>query len=42
MINLEMIAAEIVRALAGSIGLVLCIPITATVAALLHHKKGGT
>ncbi|MBU0502373.1 MAG: YibE/F family protein [bacterium] len=41
-INLEMIATEIIRALAGSIGLVLCIPITAAVAALLHHEKGGT
>jgi len=40
-INLEMIAGEIVRALAGSIGLVLCIPITAAVAAILHHRKGG-
>jgi len=40
-INLEMIAAEVIRALAGSIGLILCIPMTAAVAAILHHKKGG-
>ncbi len=37
-INLEMISSEIVRALAGSIGLVLCIPITAAIAAYLHTK----
>ena len=37
--NLEMIAIEVVRALAGSIGLVLCIPITALVSALLNSKK---
>lgn len=37
-INMEMIAVEVVRALAGSIGLVLCIPITALVAAKLYSK----
>jgi len=37
--NLEMIAAEVVRALAGSIGLVLCIPITAIVSAIMYSKK---
>jgi uncharacterized membrane protein len=38
-LNLEMIASEAVRALAGSIGLVLCIPITALVSALLYSEK---
>ena len=38
-INLEMIATEIVRALAGSIGLVLCIPVTAFVSALLYFRE---
>ncbi len=37
-INMELIAAEIVRALAGSSGLVLCIPITAAVAAFMHSN----
>ena len=39
MFNLEMIASEVVRALAGSIGLVLCIPITAFVAAAIYAEK---
>ena len=38
-INLELIAAEIVRALAGSTGLILCIPITAAVAAFMHSNE---
>ena len=38
-LNLEMIASEAVRALAGSIGLVLCIPITALVSAVLYSEK---
>ncbi len=38
-INMEMIAVEVVRALAGSIGLVLCIPVTAFVSALMNSKK---
>ena len=37
-LNLEMISVEVVRALAGSIGLVLCIPITAFVSALLYSE----
>ena len=37
--NLEMIASEVVRALAGSIGLVLCIPITAFISALMYSKR---
>ncbi|MBU0573772.1 MAG: YibE/F family protein [Candidatus Margulisbacteria bacterium] len=37
--NMELIAAEVVRALAGSIGLVLCIPITAFVSAYLNNRK---
>jgi uncharacterized membrane protein len=48
-INMELVAEEIARALAGSIGLVLCIPATALVAAAMytrHHRhlsvKPGT
>lgn len=37
-INRDMIASEIVRALAGSIGLIFTIPITAIVAASLYKK----
>jgi len=40
-VNMEMVAEEIARALAGSIGLVLCIPATALVAAAMytrHHR----
>ncbi|MFC1637379.1 YibE/F family protein [Candidatus Margulisiibacteriota bacterium] len=37
-LNMEMIAAEAVRALAGSIGLVLCIPITALVSAVMYSR----
>ncbi len=38
-INTELIAVEVVRALAGSIGLVLCIPITAYVSAFLFSDR---
>jgi len=37
-INMEMVAEEIARALAGSIGLVLCIPATALVAAAMYTR----
>ncbi|NPV44474.1 MAG: YibE/F family protein [Firmicutes bacterium] len=37
-VNLDIIATEIVRALSGSIGLVLSIPITALLAGLLYKK----
>lgn len=37
-LNMEMIAVEVVRALAGSIGLVLCIPITALVSAFMYSE----
>lgn len=40
-LNIELIAVEVIRALAGSIGLVLCIPITALVSALLHAWPEG-
>lgn len=40
-INLDIIATEIIRALAGSIGLVLCVPITAFVAGMLAEKSKG-
>ncbi|MEW6661579.1 MAG: YibE/F family protein [Bacillota bacterium] len=43
-INLDMIASEVVRALAGSIGLILAVPITAACASLLvrRQKKART
>ncbi|ABW19588.1 YibE/F family protein [Alkaliphilus oremlandii OhILAs] len=37
-INLDMIATEIIGALAGSIGLVLCIPLTAVAMGMLNEK----
>ncbi|MCC5910490.1 MAG: YibE/F family protein [Clostridiaceae bacterium] len=37
-INLDLIATEIIRALAGSIGLILCIPLTAVMAGILREK----
>lgn len=37
-INMELVAEEIARALAGSIGLVLCIPITALVSAAMFTR----
>ncbi|MBU0687216.1 MAG: YibE/F family protein [Candidatus Margulisbacteria bacterium] len=38
-INLELISLEILRAMAGSIGLVLCIPMTAAIAAYLYSQE---
>jgi len=38
-INLELVAEEIARALAGSIGLALCIPATALVAAAMYTRR---
>ncbi|MDA8096146.1 MAG: YibE/F family protein, partial [Clostridia bacterium] len=40
MLNLDMIATEIIRAMAGSIGLILAIPITALVAGFLMTGQG--
>ncbi|MEW6727132.1 YibE/F family protein [Desulforudis sp. 1088] len=40
-INLDLIATEVVRALAGSIGLIIAIPITAVAAGLLLNREGG-
>lgn len=40
-INLDLIATEVVRALAGSIGLILCVPLTALAAALLLSRSDG-
>jgi uncharacterized membrane protein len=37
--NIEMVAVEVVRALAGSIGLVLSVPMTAAVSAFLNSKR---
>lgn len=39
MLNREMIASEVVRAISGSIGLVLTIPITAFIATILYPGK---
>lgn len=41
-INLDIIATEIIRSFAGSIGLILCIPITAVVTGLLIEKEKNT
>lgn len=40
-INLDLIATEVVRALTGSIGLILAIPITSFAAALLLGRSSG-
>lgn len=37
-VNMEIVSEEIVRALAGSIGLILCIPITAFVSAAMYTR----
>jgi uncharacterized membrane protein len=39
--NMEMIAAELVRAISGSIGLVAAIPLTAAASAWLSRSRGG-
>jgi uncharacterized membrane protein len=38
-LNMDLMATEIVRAIAGSIGLIICIPLTAIFAVLLYSKK---
>ncbi|MFP4457128.1 MAG: YibE/F family protein [Clostridia bacterium] len=38
-INMDLMATEIVRALAGSIGLIICIPLTALFAVLIYTKS---
>lgn len=40
-INMDAIATEIVRAVGGTVGLILCIPVTAYVAAVLEKKNLG-
>lgn len=40
-INLDVIATEVVRALAGSIGLIISVPITAVVAGVLFYMRDG-
>ena len=42
LLNLNSIAAEIASAITGSIGIVLCVPITALIAACLIGKKADT
>jgi uncharacterized membrane protein len=37
--NLDMIASEIVRALSGSIGMIMVIPLTSLIAAVLYGRK---
>ncbi len=39
--NLDLVATEVVRALSGSLGLVLCVPVTAVVAARLAVRSSG-
>jgi uncharacterized membrane protein len=39
--NMEMIAAELVRAISGSIGLVAAIPLTAAASAWLSRSRSG-
>lgn len=38
-INLDSVASEIVRAMSGSIGLIVCIPLTVSIAAHVYCKK---
>ena len=40
-LNISMVSHEILRALAGSIGMVMIAPITAVIAGLLYHKAYG-
>jgi uncharacterized membrane protein len=40
-LNREFLAEEIIRTLVGSLGLVLAVPITSVIAALVAHRKGG-
>lgn len=40
-INMPIIAIELIQALSGSIGIVLTVPITATISVYLIKKKGG-
>ncbi len=37
-INLDLIATEVVRALSGSIGLIIAVPITSTAAGILYGR----
>ena len=37
-LNQETITIEVIRALAGSLGLMLCIPVTALIAAIFYKK----
>ena len=39
MLNLEMIATEVLKSVGGSIGILFTIPITAVITAVMHHKK---
>jgi len=41
-LNWDMISSEVVRTLAGSIGLILTIPLTTLVSAVLRNRKGTT
>ncbi len=38
-VNMDMIATEFVRGMAGSVGLIICVPITAAAAGLLMDKR---
>ncbi len=41
-LNLDIVATEIVRAISGTIGIILAIPITAITGGILYHKFGGS
>ena len=38
---MDLVATEIIRGLAGTVGLIITIPVTAFSAALLYHKLGS-
>jgi uncharacterized membrane protein len=41
LVNMDLVATEIIRGLAGTVGLIITIPITAFTAAVLYHKFGS-
>ncbi len=41
LVNMDLVATEIIRGLAGTVGLIITIPVTAFSAALLYHKLGS-
>lgn len=37
--NMDLVVSEVVRSLAGSIGLICCIPLTALIAAVIYTRR---